>query len=205
MKIFLTHCFRLKYESIILLSPVKKSCLNQERNMYRSSLNDGFVSLNTQLSLHKTSIVMWINCGLLWCFHQLFGRSFWRHPFTAEDPLVSCYIHLMVNLAFWWPEQVISVSKQNILRLERKLSYLRWWLPPHITNSTSYFDYENKATEEWLHFSNYTIQHCFLYIRHRWHCWYNGDNKMEILCKRARLPNFMVKEPNFPVMPRGDV
>ncbi len=27
-------------------------------------------------------------CGLLWCFYQLFGLSFWRHPFTAEDPLV---------------------------------------------------------------------------------------------------------------------
>ncbi len=23
------------------------------------------------------------------CFYQLFGLSFWRHPFTAEDPLVS--------------------------------------------------------------------------------------------------------------------
>ncbi len=31
-------------------------------------------------------------CGLhveLWCFYQLFGLSFWRHPFTTEDPFVS--------------------------------------------------------------------------------------------------------------------
>ncbi len=28
-------------------------------------------------------------CGLLWCFYQLFGLSFWRHPFTAEHSLVS--------------------------------------------------------------------------------------------------------------------
>ncbi len=26
---------------------------------------------------------------LLWCFYQLFGLSFWRHPFTAEDTLVN--------------------------------------------------------------------------------------------------------------------
>ncbi len=26
-------------------------------------------------------------CGLLQCFYQLFGLSFWRHPFTAEEPL----------------------------------------------------------------------------------------------------------------------
>ncbi len=28
-------------------------------------------------------------CGLLWCFYQWFGLSFWWHPMTAEDPLVS--------------------------------------------------------------------------------------------------------------------
>ncbi len=28
-------------------------------------------------------------CGLLWCFYQLFALSFWRHPFTAEEPFVS--------------------------------------------------------------------------------------------------------------------
>ncbi len=32
---------------------------------------------------------MWITCVLLQCFYQLFGLSYWRHPFTAEDPLVS--------------------------------------------------------------------------------------------------------------------
>ncbi len=28
-------------------------------------------------------------CGLLWCFYQLFGLLFWRHPFTAEHPLLT--------------------------------------------------------------------------------------------------------------------
>ncbi len=35
-------------------------------------------------------IRLWITCGLLWCFYLLFGLSFWRHPFTAEDPLCNC-------------------------------------------------------------------------------------------------------------------
>ncbi len=26
---------------------------------------------------------------IMWCFYQQFGLSFWRHPFTVEDPLVS--------------------------------------------------------------------------------------------------------------------
>ncbi len=33
--------------------------------------------------------VVWITCGLLWGFYQLFGLWFWRHPFTADDPLMS--------------------------------------------------------------------------------------------------------------------
>ncbi len=33
--------------------------------------------------------VVWITCKLLWCFYQLLGLSSWRHPFTAEDPLLS--------------------------------------------------------------------------------------------------------------------
>ncbi len=45
------------------------------------------------ISLHKALLdktgVVWITCGLLWCFYKLFGLSFWRHPFTMEDPLRS--------------------------------------------------------------------------------------------------------------------
>ncbi len=38
---------------------------------------------------HKSLIDELESCGLLWCFYQLFGLSYWRHPFTAEHPLVS--------------------------------------------------------------------------------------------------------------------
>ncbi len=48
---------------------------------------------NTKLfasqDVNRWTGVVWITCGLLWCFYQLFRLSFWRHPFTAEDPLVS--------------------------------------------------------------------------------------------------------------------
>ncbi len=40
-------------------------------------------------------------CGLLWCFYQLFGLSFWRHPFTAEDPLVRQWYN-DTFLQIWW-------------------------------------------------------------------------------------------------------
>ncbi len=34
----------------------------------------------------------WSRLDYMWIimiFYQLFGLSFWRHPFTAEDPFVS--------------------------------------------------------------------------------------------------------------------
>ncbi len=43
----------------------------------------------TTNSLHKTLTDGLDTRGLLWCFYQLFELSFWRHPFTAEDPLLS--------------------------------------------------------------------------------------------------------------------
>ncbi len=45
---------------------------------------------------------MWITCG---CFYQLFGQSFWRHPFTAEDPLVSK----------WWNATFLQIWLRNKL------------------------------------------------------------------------------------------
>ncbi len=88
------------------------SCLNQESNMYNTIYyNKGWtfplegVLLWTHILPRSDGLklktyflftdinwwtgVVWITWGLLWRFYQLFGLSFWRHPFTAEDPLVS--------------------------------------------------------------------------------------------------------------------
>ncbi len=46
-------------------------------------------SAKTNIGVNGWTGVVWITCGLLWGFYQLFGLSFWRHPFTAEDPLLS--------------------------------------------------------------------------------------------------------------------
>ncbi len=49
----------------------------------------GLFPSNTQLFMSQD--VNWWT-GVVWIivmFYQLFGLSFWRHPFTAEDPLVS--------------------------------------------------------------------------------------------------------------------
>ncbi len=99
--------------SIKLLSTVEMSfCLNQERNVQRSSNGSSIImdyggifwpecdslKLNWPwwICLYKNTaftqdVNRWpgIMLDYLWCFYQLFGLLFWWHPFTAEDPMVS--------------------------------------------------------------------------------------------------------------------
>ncbi len=51
-------------------------------------------------------------CGLLWCFYQLFALSFWRHPFTADDPLVSeWYYATFPNLIPWRNKHILDALR----------------------------------------------------------------------------------------------
>jgi len=70
---------------------------------------NGFVSymqIVTSEDVNWCTGVMWITCGLLWCFYQLFGLSFWRHPFTAGDSLVSEWCNAKL-IRFWWRNKII--------------------------------------------------------------------------------------------------
>ncbi len=65
--------------------------------------------------------VLWITCGLLWCFYQLFGLSFWWHPFTAEHPLLRQWC----NATFL---QICSDQETN-----SSTSWMaRWWVNVHL-------------------------------------------------------------------------
>ncbi len=68
--------------------------------------------------------VVWIIYGLLWCFYQLFGLSFWRHPFTAEDPL----------MREWWNATFLQICSH-----EETNSHLGWPEGEHIFSKFSFF------------------------------------------------------------------
>ncbi len=57
-------------------------------------------------SLHKTLTDGLEWCGLLCCFYQLFGLSFWRHPFTAEHTLLNKWCNATF-LQIWWRHKLI--------------------------------------------------------------------------------------------------
>ncbi len=72
-------------------------------------------SLQTpSILLHKTVIDRLEVCGLLEvtvCFNHLFEVSFWRHPFTAEDKLVSEWCNITVNVS-----KSVPMKKQTHLQ-----------------------------------------------------------------------------------------
>ncbi len=50
----------------------------------------------------------WRGVDYFWCVNQLFGRSFWRHPFTAEDLWVSKWCNA-IFLQIWWRHKLINI------------------------------------------------------------------------------------------------
>ncbi len=53
--------------------------------------------LFTSQDVNRWTWVVWITCALFWCFYHRFQLSFWRHPFTAKDLLVSK----------WWDAELL--------------------------------------------------------------------------------------------------
>ncbi len=75
--------------------------------------------------------------GLLWCFYQLFGLSFWRHPFTSiAETLMQWHITLHVfnqkkkNSTFctWW-SAVITICNISFCFLSQSkfIGQKRWF------------------------------------------------------------------------------
>ncbi len=76
--------------------------------------------------------VVWITCGLLWCFYQQFGLSFWRHPFTAEDPLRRHWCNATF-LQIWWRNKLILILHGLRVSTFQDIFIFGWTIPfcPH--------------------------------------------------------------------------
>ncbi len=118
--------------------------------------------------------------GLEWCglrvgllcflfinfFNQLFGLSFWRHPFTAEDPLVSKWCNakclqiyskeefINQDLDIWMNAGLLSQSSTE--RREHRSVLLKdmWWI---------------LSWTGWSERCNRTLNTCFCWGAERWH------------------------------------
>jgi len=89
------------------------------------------MQLFTPQEVNRGTGEVWINRGLLWCFHQLFGLSFWRHPFTAGHPLVSKWCNAKLLHICSHEETFIYIF--NGLRVSKCL-YFKFWVNYSFTN-----------------------------------------------------------------------
>ncbi len=81
--------------------------------------------LLSSLDINWWTGVVWITCGLLWCFYQMFGLSFWRHPFTAEHPLLRHWCNATF-LQIWWRNKLIYILDD--LRMRAFLAHFHFWV-----------------------------------------------------------------------------
>ncbi len=84
----------------------------QVKNILMTDLFPSNMQLFTLQDINWSDGVMWITYGLVWCFYQLVRLSFWRHPFTAEDPLVSKWCNSNFSKS-------VPMKKQSHLHLGR--------------------------------------------------------------------------------------
>ncbi len=157
--------------SIILLSSAKKlSRRNQERNMQQIC----------RISLHMIlTDVMWITCGLLWSFYQLFGLSFWRHPFTAEVVSKRCNatflqihsdeetnsstswmawegVHFPQTFIFGWTIPLLVSAKDAHGPLAKRLMHMA-----HLSGNTSGV---SKSSLDWLNYTGFPGDVCVAFF-----------------------------------------
>ncbi len=121
--------------------------------------------------------IAYITCGLLWCFSQLFGLSFWRHPFTAEDPLMSnwcnvtflqIYSKCITHFHFCVNCSVQTPSEQSDVMLAFhfvSFSFLSYIFSSHFLFSDIYFSTMKHSNLAYIRFKDSTIQ-----VLHFMHC-----------------------------------
>ncbi len=72
--------------------------------------------------------------GLVWIivtFYQMFGLPFWRHPFTAEYPLVSKWCNATFLQILWrklsdmWPSMV-TYTRNSCSAFNPKCTHMQW-------------------------------------------------------------------------------
>ncbi len=84
-----------------------------------------YYGLWTRISVKNILFLVWITCGLLRCFYQLFGLSFWRHPFTAEHPLMRHWCS-DTFLQTWWRNKLILILDD--LSLSTSSAHSHYWV-----------------------------------------------------------------------------
>ncbi len=91
-------CFMRKYKSWIR----RETCIDEKKHGSKLKQPQWWICF---LQTRRFWLLKMLINGLEWyrdVFNQLFGLSFWRHPFTAEDSLVSKWCNATISTNLFW-------------------------------------------------------------------------------------------------------
>ncbi len=81
----------------------------------------------TRCQLMDWIIMVWITLWIIVMFSQLFGLSYWRHPFTAKDLFVSKWRNVkFLQICFWLKDKLLSIL--DGLRVNKLLANFHFWV-----------------------------------------------------------------------------
>ncbi len=125
-----------KYAQITVFFSTGQSVIMDSYFSLKQHLNNRFDSYKHSAFCFSNHKLMDWN-GLLWCF-QLFGLSFWWHPFTVEDPLVNKWLCSTFSAIFLYldilPLQMFILKKKKVY-LHNNVLWLDkiFWYEYHIS------------------------------------------------------------------------
>ncbi len=108
----------------------------------------------------------WSGVDYLWCFYQLFGLSFWRHPFTAEHPLLRHWCR-DTFLQTWWRNKLILILEG--LRVSEFSANVHFWVNCIVFMDHFHFYFKNLA--EKVKISNVSAGFTGLCVYIMYSCW----------------------------------
>ncbi len=117
----------------------------------------------------------WSYLDYLWCFHQLFELSLWRHPFTVEDPLVNkwCNAKWRNKLIFFDEEKKLYIldslkeynfSKKKYFKLFLWMTYCPLYAL-YISLCARFFLSLKRYKEQWIWYQSPSLQYYCLCLK----------------------------------------
>ncbi len=148
---------KMRWSSAALLFSIEKAILwindsyfsRKQRFEVKNVLVMDLFQLLSSPDVNWWTGVVWITCGLLWCFYQLFGLSFWRHPFTAKHPLLRHWCRDTFLQTWSRNKLILILDGLRVSTFSANFHFwVNWWLVFMCQWIQHFNDWENNLTHQ---------------------------------------------------------
>ncbi len=139
------------------------------------------------------------SCGLLLSIYQLFGLSFWRHPFTAKDPLVSKWCNVTF-LQICSDEETNSSKSRMAWEWVKHIFLFSWTISSIYILIWKWYSCKHSYSHLYMQTNSSPPKPCWVFLAGRsWSCWSPEHLRRGRPGRRWDMENYMCPEALSPV------